>query len=124
LQQLAFDNTAHPLAAAILITDGGHNAGRDPRELAPSLSGTGLHIVPIGNTKMERDVILHHTHAPKVVLQNDNVVIESGITAYDCAKESLQIELLEGEKGNRPARLLTSRRRYSTRRCRCAGKRR
>ena len=96
LQQLVLDNTAQPLTAAILITDGGHNAGRDPRELAPSLAGTALHIVPIGNTKMERDVILHHTHAPKAVLQNDTVVIESGVTAYGCEKEALQIELLDG----------------------------
>ncbi len=97
LQQVAIDNTAHPLAAAILITDGAHNAGGDPRAVAPSVAGAALHIVPIGNTKLERDVILHHTHAPKVVLQNDNVVIESSVTAYDCAKEVLQVELLEGQ---------------------------
>src|SRR6185503_6719701 len=77
LQQVAIDSTTQPVEAAILITDGGHNAGSDPRELAASLSGTTLHIVPIGNTKMQRDVILHHTHAPKAVLQNDFVVIDS-----------------------------------------------
>ncbi|MHA3774447.1 hypothetical protein ACXR0O_23215 [Verrucomicrobiota bacterium sgz303538] len=97
LQQLALDNTAHPLTAAILITDGGQNAGRDPREIAPSLAGTALHIVPIGNTKIERDVILHHTHAPKAVLQNDAVIVESTVSAYDCEKEKLQIELLEDD---------------------------
>jgi hypothetical protein len=95
LQQIALDATTQPLEAAILITDGGHNSGRDPRELAPSLAGTTLHVVPIGNTKMQRDVILHHTHAPKAVLQNDVVVIDSIITAYDCQKEQLQIELLD-----------------------------
>jgi hypothetical protein len=95
LQQIALDSTAQPLEAAILITDGGQNAGRDPRELAPSLSGTRLHIVPIGNTKMQRDVILHHTHAPKAVLQNDQVVLDTIVTAYDCEKERLQIELLD-----------------------------
>jgi hypothetical protein len=95
LQQIALDSTAQPLEAAILITDGGQNAGRDPRELAPSLAGTRLHIVPIGNTKMQRDVILHHTHAPKAVLQNDQVVLDTIVTAYDCEKERLQIELLD-----------------------------
>ncbi len=98
LQQIAFNNSAQPIEAAILITDGGQNAGRDPRELASSVAGTTLHIVPIGNTKIERDVVLHHTHAPKAVLQNDMVVIESGISAYDCEKEQLQVELMEGEK--------------------------
>ena len=97
LQQIALENTAQPIEAAILITDGGQNAGRDPRELAPSLAGTTLHIVPIGNTKMQRDVILHHTHAPKAVLQNDNVVIDSIITAYDCDKEKLEVELIDND---------------------------
>jgi hypothetical protein len=95
LQQVALDSTAQPLEAAILITDGGQNAGRDPRELAPSLAGTRLHIVPIGNTKVQRDVILHHTHAPKAVLQNDQVVMDAIVTAYDCEKEKLQVELLD-----------------------------
>src|SRR6476659_6417436 len=93
MEQVALDNSTQPLEAAILITDGGQNAGRDTRELAPSLAGTTLHIVPIGNTKMERDVILHHTHAPKAVLQNDTVVVDSVVTAYVCEHESLQIEL-------------------------------
>lgn len=95
LQQIALDSTAQPLEAAVLITDGGQNAGRDPRELAPSLAGTRLHIVPIGNTRMQRDVILHHTHAPKAVLQNDQVVLDAMVTAYDCEKETLQVELLD-----------------------------
>ena len=97
LQQIAVDNTAQPVEAAILITDGGQNAGPDPRTMAAALSGARLHIVPIGNTKMQRDVILHHTHAPKAVLQNDNVVIDSILTAYDCANEKLNVELLDGE---------------------------
>jgi hypothetical protein len=95
LQEIALANTAEPLAAAIVITDGGQNAGRDPREIAPALANTAMHIVPIGNTRMERDVILHHTHAPKAVLQNDTIVIESVVTAYGCAKEVLQVQLLE-----------------------------
>ncbi|MCK6501189.1 MAG: hypothetical protein L6Q38_17045, partial [Nitrospira sp.] len=77
---------------------GGHNAGRDPREVAPSLAGTPTFILPIGNTKMQRDVILHHTHAPKAVFQGDQVVVDSMVTAYDCAKETLQAELLENDK--------------------------
>jgi hypothetical protein len=95
LQAIALANAAEPLAAAIVITDGGQNAGRDPREIAPSLTNTALHLVPIGNTQMERDVILHNTHAPKAVLQNDTMVIESMVTAFGCAQETLQLQLLE-----------------------------
>lgn len=98
LQQVALDRTAQPVEAAILFTDGGQNAGRDPRELAPALAGTRLHIVPIGNTKIQRDVILHHTHAPKVVLQNDQVVVDAIVTAYDCAQEKLRVELMKGDE--------------------------
>jgi hypothetical protein len=43
-------------------------------------------------------VILHHTHAPKAVLQNDQVVIDSIVTAYDCENEKLQVQLLEGDR--------------------------
>ena len=42
-------------------------------------------------------MILHHTQAPKAVLQNDTVVVDSAITAYDCEKESLLVELREGD---------------------------
>ncbi len=95
LQQVAVGASSRPVDAAILLTDGGQNAGRDPRKLAASLSATTLHIVPTGNTTMQRDVILHHTHAPKAVIQNDQVVVDSIITAYDCDREDLQVELLD-----------------------------
>ncbi len=98
LREIALINGAEPLAAAVLITDGGHNTGRDPRETAPALANTVLHIVPIGNTKMERDVILHHTDAPKAVLQNDVVVVESVVTAFGCANEKLEVQLLEKDQ--------------------------
>jgi hypothetical protein len=78
--------------------DHGRRSKRGSRirgRLRPPWPGTTLHIVPIGNTKMERDVILHHTHAPKAVLQNDTVVVESVLTAYGCEKEALQVQLLE-----------------------------
>jgi hypothetical protein len=97
VQQVALEKSARPVEAAILITDGGQNAGRDPREVAPSLAGTAVYVVPIGNTKMQRDVILHHTHAPQAVLRNDQVVFDSIVTAYDCDREKLRVELLEND---------------------------
>ncbi|MBL9134639.1 MAG: hypothetical protein JNK85_02160 [Verrucomicrobiales bacterium] len=98
LEQLAVDASAQSVAAAFILTDGGHNAGRDPREVAPSLSGTPTYFLPIGNTKMQRDVILHHTHAPKAVFQGDQVVVDSMVTAYDCAQETLQAELVDNDR--------------------------
>jgi hypothetical protein len=96
LQQVALEQASGKLAAAIVLTDGGQNAGRDPREVAGSLEGAAILIAPIGNTRLQRDVILHHTHAPKVALQNDQVVVDAMVTAYDCEGETLRVELLEG----------------------------
>lgn len=97
LQQVALDRTTQPVDVAILITDGGHNQGRDPRELAPSLAGAALHIVPAGNTKIQRDVVLHHTHAPKAALLKDTVAIDAVVTAYDCNREKIEVELLDND---------------------------
>ena len=96
LQQIALDAADQPLEAAILFTDGGHNSGADPTTIASHLTEVPLFVVPIGNTKMPRDVILHHTLAPRAVYQNDMVVVDSMVTAYRCTGEQLQIELLAG----------------------------
>ena len=94
LQQIALDAADKSLEAAILFTDGGHNSGDDPASVATHLTDVPLFIVPIGNTKMPRDVILHHTIAPRAVYQNDMVVVDSMVTAYRCLGEQLQVELL------------------------------
>ena len=73
LQQIAQDAVHKSIEAAIIITDGGHNnAGRHPRDLAAALTDIPLHIIPIGNTRMQRDVILHHTHAPRTVFLDEH----------------------------------------------------
>ena len=94
LQQIALDAADKPLEAAIILTDGGHNQGDDPTSIAGHLPDIPLILVPIGNTKMPRDVILHHTLAPRAVYQNDLVVVESMITAYRCEGEKVRVELL------------------------------
>ncbi len=94
LQQIAMDSADSQLEAALVFTDGGHNSGDDPTKVAGHLSEVPLFIVPIGNTKMPRDVILHHTLAPRAVYQNDMVVVDSMITAYRCSGEQVRAELL------------------------------
>ena len=94
LRQVSSDSSSTALAASVVFTDGGHNFGEHPLDRSESLSNAPLLIVPIGNTKMQRDVILHHTQAPKAVFLNDAVSVESMLTAYDCEGEQLRIELL------------------------------
>jgi hypothetical protein len=93
LNRAAQDAAKQSVDAVVMITDGGHNTADDPREIATALRGVPLHIVPIG-TVMPRDVILHHTHAPRAVFKNDTVVVDAMVTAYSCEGELLKVELL------------------------------
>ncbi|MCK4849741.1 MAG: VWA domain-containing protein [Phycisphaerae bacterium] len=81
--------------AVVLLTDGAHNIGDDPRKMLASMSGLPVYIVPIGNTRPVRDVILHHIKAPRSVFENDHLVIEATVDAHQCAGEELEIELFQ-----------------------------
>jgi hypothetical protein len=94
LSRAAQEAAKQPVDAVVLVTDGGHNTARDPREGAAALRGIPTYIVPIGTTEMPRDVVLHHTHSPRAVFKNDTVVVDSMVTAYDCQGEQLRIDLL------------------------------
>jgi len=94
LNQAARDAGQQSLAAAILVTDGGHNAPADPRAAAAALRGVPLFIVPIGSTIVPRDVILHHIQCPKAVFQKDMVIVDAMVTAYYCQGEQVRVELL------------------------------
>lgn len=97
--QTAFERAVEgPFDALVFITDGGHNTKSDPRKLAPSFQGAPLHIVPIGNTLMTRDLVLHHTQAPRAVFRDDTMVVESMVTAYGCEGETIRFELLRGDQ--------------------------
>ena len=98
LQQVTRDATGVELAAAVLLTDGQHNQGRDPRQVAAAMADVPVHIVPVGNTQQLRDVMLHHVQAPRAVIESDNIVVEAMITAYGCDGEELIVEFREGEQ--------------------------
>lgn len=97
LKQIRDETGKEEIAAAVIITDGRQTteSPEDPRDLVTQLR-VPLYIVPIGRGEMQRDVILHHLHAPPSVIQNDKILIEGLVTAYRCASESCEIHLLEG----------------------------
>jgi hypothetical protein len=100
LERLSRVNQEQPLAATILFTDAAHNRpdGRDPRTAAADLARSPVYVVPIGSTRHVRDVALSAVSAPGVVMKDDEVVIEAMLQTYDCAGESVHIELLrDGE---------------------------
>ena len=88
------DASRQPLGAVVLVTDGGHNVASDPRDVASSLRGVPLYVVPIGSTEMPRDVMLHHVQAPHAAFKNDVVLIDAMVSAFGCPDETITVELL------------------------------
>jgi hypothetical protein len=97
-EQLGRSRRQHPLAAAFVSTDAIHNDldSTDPRQLAADLQGTQVYVVPIGNTRHVRDVILQSVLAPNIAMRNDDVVIEAILQAHDCAGETCTVQLMQG----------------------------
>ena len=97
LEQISRARQQQPIAAVIIPTDVIHNSRSSPhpRELAAELDGTPIYVVPIGNTRHVRDVILQSVLAPNIAMRNDDVVIEASLQAYDCEGEICTVELLQ-----------------------------
>jgi hypothetical protein len=97
--RVAQEAAAGRLHVALVVTDGAHNAGKDPREMAPALSGVPLVIVPAGDSRLRRDVFLHHVKYPKSVMKKDFFGVEAMISANDCEDEKIEVVLLaEGKE--------------------------
>ncbi len=82
---------------AILITEGRHNQDSKllPGDIAKQLDGLPIYTVPIGNSASRRDVILHRISAPPTVVQGDQAVIRAIVSAYDCAGETVTVNLVK-----------------------------
>lgn len=100
LEQISRDAAGETITAAVLLTDGRHNApdSRGPADIAAGLGRLPVHVVPIGTSEMLRDVIVHHVDAPPAVAKDDLIAIEAIVTAYMCADETLSVELLRGDQ--------------------------
>ena len=92
-RQLAADASAKPIGATVLLTDGAHNSGPDPVTTAADLQLGPLFIVPIGRTEPDRDVVVHHARAPATVFENDVVIVEAMLDAYDLVGRALTVDL-------------------------------
>ena len=97
LEQLKRDSRDQPLAAVFVVSDVRHSGTTeiDPREAAAALNNTPVYVVPTGNTKHIRDIVLQSVHAPHVAMRNDDIVIEARIQAYDCDGESCVVQLMD-----------------------------
>lgn len=97
LAQLQRQQQEQSIAATFIFTDAAHNVddGEVPQNVASSLSGAPVYVVPIGNRQYVRDVILQSVSAPTVAMRNDDIVIEANLEAHDCAGETCHLELLQ-----------------------------
>ncbi len=101
LDQLGRSASAESIRSAILITDGAHNDpdAIAPQEIAQSLADIPVHVVPIGNTEVLRDVLLYRVDAPAAVVEKDSILIDVIVTAFECADETSKLVLRQnGEK--------------------------
>ena len=100
LKQLSQEAAAESLKSVYLITDGAHNQPDTlpPQEFATALSNVPVFIVPIGNDKPLRDLILHRVDAPTTVIEKDSIVVEAIVTAFACRGEQTEAILRHNGK--------------------------
>ncbi|MFO1096088.1 MAG: hypothetical protein U0992_22695 [Planctomycetaceae bacterium] len=105
LEQIGRSAASDRLEAVVLLTDGRHNApgARDPLEIAASLGHLPIYIVPVGDDRLVRDLLVHHLEAPRAVAKDDKIVLEALVTAIDCAGERVKVELLTKDQFDKEA---------------------
>src|SRR5262245_18760036 len=79
LEQIGRSAASDRLEAVILLTDGRHNApgARDQLEIAAGLGHLPIYIVPVGDDRLIRDLLVHHLEAPCAVAKDDKIVLEA-----------------------------------------------
>lgn len=97
LERVARDAASDPVEAVVVISDGVHNLGDDPRRLAATMAGLPALVVPVGNPQPVRDVVLHHVEGPRTVFKDDIAVIEGAVDAFGCRGEEVVVSLLEDD---------------------------
>ncbi|MEZ6125244.1 MAG: hypothetical protein R3C49_19015 [Planctomycetaceae bacterium] len=97
LEQVVRDRSDQPLAAVFLVSDMSHNRSdaASPRDVAATFGGTPVYVIPVGNPRYVRDVVLQTVFAPGVAMRNDDIVIEATLQAHECQGESVTVRLLQ-----------------------------
>jgi hypothetical protein len=91
-----------PLAAVVLVSDGGQNAGTEPEatiELAQQL-GIPVYTVGVGSTAPRRNVRVSELAAPSRAYPGDAFTITGYVQAQGFANRSVDVELYRREAGN------------------------
>lgn len=96
LQQALKAQSGRHSAAVILMTDGVHNTGRHPAEVAPQLASQKipLYVVGLGGDRQYLDVELNEVIVPELVFENEQVTIGVALTAYGFEGEKTTVRLV------------------------------
>lgn len=99
LARLNQDSGESGIEAVFLFTDGRHNdpKAEDPRMVAKAFGDLPVYTVPVGSSRMPRDLVLHHIDAPTAIVEGDQIVVEAILSAFACEGESTVVELWEGK---------------------------
>ena len=94
-EQLAGNRAGQTTRLAVVLSDGRHNDvdAPPPQEVAAQLTGVPIYVVPIGNSVVQRDVLLHRVEAPATVAEKDSAVIDVIVTGFDCEGQSASVVL-------------------------------
>ncbi len=93
--QLANGQAGESTRLAVVLSDGRHNDvdAPAPQEVAAKLTDVPIYVVPIGNSVLQRDVLLHRVEAPSTVAEKDSAVIDIIVTGFDCEGQSAAVVL-------------------------------
>ncbi|HEY3394972.1 MAG TPA: hypothetical protein VGK58_19865 [Lacipirellulaceae bacterium] len=85
----------HSTRLAVVLSDGRHNDADAPlpQEVAAQLTDVPIFVVPIGNSVLQRDVLLHRVEAPATVAEKDSAVLDVIVTGFDCEGQSAAVVL-------------------------------
>lgn len=112
-------SASHSTRLAVVLSDGRHNDADapSPQEVAAQLTDVPIYVVPIGNSVLQRDVLLHRVEAPATVAEKDSAVLDVIVTGFDCEGQSAAVVLRhEGREVDRkPVEFTGSRSDYRVR---------
>jgi len=84
--------------AAVLVSDGAWNTGRDPTEVARVLGrmGVPVFVVGVGNPSPPRDTAVAALRAPKSALLGDEVLLTADVTSTGTGSLRVPVQLVSG----------------------------
>jgi len=95
LQQALKSREGRGVAAVILVSDGVHNTGQSPAELAPRLAAQNIPVyaIGLGGDRAYVDVEINGLALPDLVLEKELVTVGVDLTAYGFEGESTPVRL-------------------------------